>query len=182
MLLLQIKNSVRQNFFLINHIYSYKKLNEKLKSNKIMGRSFVEAKMLIIEKKFSSLNVSDLIKYVIGISFLKKNIMMYIGCVDGQLKYHCSAGIIKLNKNQKVKIPLVLLKLTKVISIKLPSLTNVPTALHLNNMPKSLQLFFESVFKTQFFIIQLNSFKSFSHNGCRPKKLKRKKRKKVFFG
>jgi hypothetical protein len=182
MLLLQIKNSNKQSKLLVGRICSYKKLNEKLKKNKVITENLANNKILITTKKFPNLDASDLIKYVLGVSFFKKNIIMYIGCTNGQLKYHCSAGFIRLSKKQKIKIPLVLVKLTKVISIKLPSLTNIPTALHLNNVPKSLQLFFEPVFKTQFFIVQLNTFKLFSHNGCRPKKLKRKKRKKVFFG
>jgi hypothetical protein len=182
MLLLQIKNDIKHSKFIVDRIYNYKKLNEKLKKNKTIVENFANTKVLITAERFPGLNASDLIKYVLGVSFLKKNIIMYIGSANGQLKYHCSAGFIKLSKNQKVKIPLVLIKLTKIVSIKLPSLTDIPTALHLNNVPKSLQLFFEPVFKTQFLIVQLNSFKLFSHNGCRPKKLKRKKRKKIFFG
>jgi len=112
---------------------------------------------------------------------LKKNTIIYITSSCGQLKYQCSAGFLKLNKKQKIKIPFVLIKLTKTLLNKMPYLNRIPIALHLNNIPKPLQFFFEAIFKTQFFIIQLSSFKSFPHNGCRPKKLKRKKKKLFFF-
>lgn len=182
MLLLQIKNIAKQSQFTINRIYNYKKLNKKLRNSKVIVENFIKIKVLILADFFCSLNTLSLVKYVVGISFLKKNITIYVGDANGRLNYNCSAGLIKLNKKQKIKIPLVLIKLTKIVTNKLPNVADIPTALHLNNVPKSLQLFFEPVFKTQFFIIQLNNFRVFPHNGCRPKKLKRKKRKKTFFG
>lgn len=182
MLLLQIKNIAKQSQSLINRIYNYKKLSKKIKSSKLIAESFTKVKVLIMADFFCNLNTLNLIKYVLGISFLKRNITIYIGDANGRLNYNCSAGLIKLSKKQKIKIPLVLMRLTKIVAAKLPNVADSTTALHLNNVPKSLQLFFEPVFKTQFFIIQLNNFRVFPHNGCRPKKLKRKKRKKTFFG
>ena len=125
MLLLQIKNSVKHSKFLVNRVCDYKKLNEKLKNGRIIAGNYTNTKMLITTSFFPSLNTASLIKYILGVSFLKKNIAVCIGNTSGQLKYSCSAGLIKLNKNQKVKIPLVLIKLTKIISIKLASLTSV---------------------------------------------------------
>ena len=130
---------------------------------------------------FYNLKIFDTIKYIIGVSFLKKNTIIYITNNYGKLKYQCSAGYIKLNKKQKIKVPLVLVKLTKIMLKKIPYLKTTPIALHLNNLPQPLQFFFEYIFKTQFFIVKISSFKTFSYNGCRPKKLKRKKRKKFSF-
>jgi ribosomal protein S11 len=181
MLLLQIKNNMNKKKFLVNQIYISKLLNKTLKERKIIIENFKIIKNFIIFKSFHNLKVSDSIKYVIGISFLKKNTIIYITNSYGKLKYQCSAGHIKLNKKQKTKVPLVLIKLTKVILNKVPYLKKTPVAFHLNNLSQPIQFFFEYILKTQFFIIKLSSFKVYPCNGCRPKKLKRKKRKKFFF-
>lgn len=181
MLLLQIKNNIKKDRSLLSQICNAKKVNEKLKEKQTTIESFQNTKKLIKTNFFYNLNTLEIIKYIIGVSFLKKNTIIYITDIRGKLKYYCSAGFIKLNKKQKVKIPLVLMKLTKIILAKVPNLKKMPVAVHLNNISKPLQFFFEPIFKTQFFIIQLTSFKTFPHNGCRPKKLKRKKRKKIFF-
>ena len=181
MLLLQIKNNIKKDRSLLSQICNAKKVNERLKRKQTTIQSFQNTKKLIKTNFFYNLNTLEIIKYIVGISFLKKNTIIYITDIRGRLKHYCSAGFIKLNKKQKIKIPLVLMKLTKVILAKVPNLKKIPVAIHLNNISKQLQFFFEPIFKTQFFIIQLASFKTFPHNGCRPKKLKRKKRKKIFF-
>lgn len=181
MLLLHLKNNIKKDKGLLNQICNAKKINDKLKEKHTIIENFQNTKELIKTNFFYNLNTIEIIKYVIGISFLKKNTIIYVTDTKGQLKHYCSAGFIKLNKKQKVKVPLVLVKLTKVILAKIPNLKKMPVTIHLNNISKPLQFFFEPIFKTQFFIIQLTSFKTFPHNGCRPKKLKRKKRKKILF-
>jgi len=181
MLLLQKKNEIKKKKNLLIHIYNNKVLNQKLKEKKTIINDFSNTKKSIQKKRFHNLNILETLKYIVGVSFLKKNTIIYITSSCGQLKYQCSAGFLKLNKKQKIKIPFVLIKLTKTLLNKMPYLNRIPIALHLNNIPKPLQFFFEAIFKTQFFIIQLSSFKSFPHNGCRPKKLKRKKKKLFFF-
>jgi ribosomal protein S11 len=180
MLLLQIKNNIKKKEFLLNQIYISKVLNKNLEKKKNTIENFRNVKKFMITKFFYDLKIFDAIKYIVGISFLKKNTVIYISYTSGRLKYQCSAGYIKLNKKQKIKMPLVLLKLTKIILSKIPYLKKTPIAFHFSNLSQPLQSFFEYVFKLQFFIVQLSSFKIFSHNGCRPKKLKRKKRKFFF--
>ena len=181
MLLLQIKNNIERRKILLCQIYINKLLNKELKKKKIIIENFKEIKNFMKFKSFDNLKVLDSIKYVIGVSFLEKNTIIYITDNYGQLKYQCSAGHIKLNKKQKIKVPLALIKLTKIVLNKIPYLKKTPIAFHLNNLSQPLQFFFEYILKTQFFIIKLSSFKVYPCNGCRPKKLKRKKRKKFFF-
>jgi ribosomal protein S11 len=182
MLLLQIKNSVKnKKLSLLHNIYISKKFKNKLIEKKSIIENFNTTKNLIKTDFFHNLNSIETVKYIVGLSFFKKNTIIYIIDMNGRLKYQCSAGFIKLNKNQKTKMPLVLIKLTKILLFKMSHLNKIPVAIHLNNMPRSLQYFFEFIFKTQFLIVQLTSFQTFPHNGCRPKKLKRKKRKNFYF-
>jgi ribosomal protein S11 len=181
MLLVQINNFTWAENRLQLKLLHNKKIGQKLKQQKAFSENFKNTKTLIKTNFFYNLNKLDLIRYIIGVKFLKKNTVAYITDIHGKLKHCISGGYIKLNKKQKTRVPLILIKLTKSILLKLPSLRKIPVAIHLTNTTKPIQLFFESVFKIQFFVAQLVLFKTFPHNGCRPKKLKRKKRKKLIF-
>jgi ribosomal protein S11 len=180
MLLVQIKSFIQEENELQKVLHD-KRVSQKLKQQKAFLESFKTAKTLIKTDFFYNLNKSDVIRYIIGVRFLKRNTVVYITDVQGRLKHCASEGHMKLNKKQKTKFSLVLIKLTRSILAKLPDLKRAPIAIHLINVVRSVQFSFESAFKTQFFVVQLVSFKAFPHNGCRPKKLKRKKRKKLIF-
>lgn len=183
MFLLHIQNN-KTNF---NQILKIKILIEKLK-NKIIFLKQIKANKklknlrLFFSEKYRSLNTQeDLIKYIISISLLKTNTNIYVTDVKGQLKFFCSAGSISFSGKQKIKKPLVLIHLLKVFITKVKFLTTKPVALHLKNFNKFYELLVLNILKTKFFIKIIRNYNIQPHNGCRPKKIKRNKRKKIFF-
>jgi ribosomal protein S11 len=187
MFLLQIQNNKKINIANFNQILKIKILIEKLK-NKILFLEHVKdnrklkSLKLFLSKKNQDLDIQgNLIKYIIGISLLKTNTFIYVTDIKGQLKFSCSAGLINLSGKQKIKKPLVLINLLKLISTKINFISTKPVALHLINFNKYYEQFALNILKIKFFIKIIRNYNIQPHNGCRPKKLKRTKRKKFFF-
>jgi ribosomal protein S11 len=178
-------NKINQINF--NQILKIKILIKKLK-NKVFfltqikeNKKLRNLKLFLPKKKFFSNTQEDLVKYVIGISLLKTNSILYVTNIKGQLKFFCSAGLVGLTGKQKIKKPLVLINLLKIFIKKAKFLNVSPVALHLKNFNKYYELFVLNILKTKFFIKIIKNFTVQPHNGCRPKKIKKKKRKKILF-
>ena len=122
------------------------------------------------------------IKYVIGICMYNTNTIIYLSDIKGTIKFFCSAGSLKMNKKQKTKKVSVLIKLIKFMLPKINFVSKTkPIGLHLKNFNKHLSFFvLNFIFKYQNIgIVKINNNQP--HNGCRPRKLKRKKRQRYNF-
>jgi hypothetical protein len=69
-------------------------------------------------------------------------------------------------------------KFYKILVAKLKFLQGTPVALHFNNVEFNFQWFLDKVTK-KLFITIVRFYTKYSHNGCRKKKIKRKKIKKI---
>ena len=110
------------------------------------------------------------------------NTILYLSDIKGTIKFFCSAGTLKMNKKQKTKKMSVILKLIKFMLPKINFVSNNDLiALHLKNFNKHLSLFvLNFLFKYKNIgMVKINNNQP--HNGCRPKKLKRKKRQRINF-
>jgi ribosomal protein S11 len=122
--------------------------------------------------KFKSNKNSYLIKYIIDITFSKTNTRLHVMDFSGRLKLFYSAGFFNYKgKNKKVRF-LVFKELFKVLLSKGKFLKNQPIAIHLKNTRKVKIIKF---LKKKFFVVSVKVFTSYPHNGCRKKKMKRKK-------
>ena len=101
MLLVQINNFTWAENRLQLKLLHNKKIGQKLKQQKAFSENFKNTKTLIKTNFFYNLNKLDLIRYIIGVKFLKKNTVAYITDIHGKLKHCISGGYIKLNKKQK---------------------------------------------------------------------------------
>lgn len=119
------------------------------------------------------------IMYVITISFLKANTVIHISDIKGNVKLFYSSGSVNLSGKQKTKRRLVLLRLISLISKKTDFLKNKPVAIHLNNV-SSYKPFIINKLKNNFYIKIVKSFNQTPYNGCRKKKIRRKKYTKKF--
>jgi ribosomal protein S11 len=129
----------------------------------------------ITDNKFKSNKNSYLIKYIIDITFSKTDTRLHVMDFSGRLKLFYSAGFFNYKgKNKKVRF-LVIKELLKVLLSKGEFLKNQPIAIHLKNTRKFKIIKF---FKKKFFVVSVKIFTSYPHNGCRKKKMKRKKFKK----
>lgn len=107
---------------------------------------------------------------------LKSNTVINVTDIKGNLKFSQTSGSIKLTGKQKVKQPIALVKLLKVLILKTKFLTNQPIALHLKNITRYYKLFIIFMVKKKFFIKLIKDYNLQPHNGCRPKKIKRKRK------
>lgn len=121
------------------------------------------------------------IKHIVGITLSNSNTNFYFSDIKGKIKFFLSSGFLGLSGKQKIKKPVILVKLLRYVLSKLNFLSNYTIALHLKNFTK----FYASIVVTllnKYVLIELiRIYNNKPHNGCRPKKIKRKKRRTVVF-
>lgn len=112
--------------------------------------------------------------YIINISFLKANTIIHLSDIKGNIKLFYSAGDIGLKGKQKTKRRIAVTKLIALLLKKVSFINKKPVALHLNNVKFYKRLILKQLKKT-FFIKIIKSFNLTPYNGCRKKKIRRKK-------
>lgn len=143
----------------------------------------------IKEQNYKSLNYSlffknkdfmkydSLVVYIVDISFSRSNTLLHVMDSSGILKFFCSAGDLSYTgKSKKARVS-VLKAMIRILVRKLKFLQNKPIALHLKNVGFR-KFWIVKRLKKKFFIKIVRSFNLYPHNGCRKKKVRRKKFKK----
>lgn len=132
-------------------------------------------------KKCTKLDESFSVSNIITISFLKANTIIHLSDSKGKILCFFTAGNVNLSGKQKTKRGLAVLKLMALMSKKFYYLIlKAPVALHLNNVVSHKSLIVKKL-KEKFFIKVIKSFNLIPYNGCRKKKLRRKKKIKNIF-
>jgi ribosomal protein S11 len=182
-LLYNIKFS-KQNY---ENLIKYLKLDRYIKKintkvfvfNQIDNTVQIKCLSIVYNKTFLPIKSQNLIKYVINICFLKKNTFIIVTDIKGKLKFCYSSGLVDLKGKRKVKQPLALNSLIKILELETSFLLNKPLALHLTNVNTFSYKYVLSKIKNLFFITFIRVCNKKPHNGCRPRKQKRgKKRRK----
>ena len=125
-------------------------------------------------------NLQDfVVAYIISISFLKANTAIHISDTQGNLKLFYSAGTVDLSGKQKKKRRVAVSKLISLILKKATFLGQKPIALHLNNVNFYKNLIVRKL-KRNLYIKIIKILNQTPYNGCRKKKLRRKKYTKKF--
>jgi ribosomal protein S11 len=126
------------------------------------------------------INLQDfMIMYVINISFLKANTTIHVSDTQGNLKLFYSAGSVALTGKQKKKRRIAVSKLISLLLKKANFLGQKPIALHLNNVNFYKNLIVRKL-KRNLYIKIIKIFNQTPYNGCRKRKLRRKKYTKKF--
>lgn len=132
------------------------------------------------KNQLKSNNNQDLIvMYIINISFLKANTTIHISDIKGNMKLFYSAGSVGLVGKQKRKRRIAVLKLISLLLKRATFLNKRPVALHLKNV-NSYRNVIVNKLKRNLFIRVVKSFNQAPYNGCRKKKVRRKKYTKKF--
>ena len=152
----------------LSKIYYYKQLIEKMKKQK-----FIE----------NFLDETVFVNYIIGISISKTKIIVYLTDIKGEVIYFNTSGLLNITKKQRRKKIVVIFKLLKILLFKYKNLNkNKKIALHFKNLDKKTVLnilFFITKYLKNIKIIKI--INNQPHNGCRPKKIKRNKKRKIKF-
>ena len=175
---LKLKTSLLQKErFYIKNLLNQITLLKKLKENNY--RNLSARKLNANTQKISSNQQDLIVMYVIGISFLKANTVIHVSDIQGNMKLFYSAGSIGLTGKQKKKRRIAVSKLINLLLRKATFLKNKPIALHLNNVNFYNSLIVNKL-KHSLYIRVVKSFNQSPYNGCRKKKVRRKKYTKKF--
>ena len=125
-------------------------------------------------------NLQDfVVAYIVSISFLKANTTIHVSDTQGNLKLFYSAGSVQLSGKQKRKRRIAVSKLISLVLKKATFLGQKPVALHLNNVNFYKNLIVRKL-KRNLYIKIIKILNQTPYNGCRKKKLRRKKYTKRF--
>jgi ribosomal protein S11 len=180
------KKNLSFNKTLKNYI---KKLNKKIiilkqiqKKQKLKKLQVLLLKNRKYLKNYFQKSIRN-IKYIVVISVLKSNTFVHLTDVKGNLKLLISAGTANLSgKRQKSKLELALSRVLTVLTTKTQYLTNQSILVHIKNAPliksKSyIRYIIGNILEKRFNIVHFVNSTLLPHNGCRPKKIKRGKKR-----
>jgi ribosomal protein S11 len=119
------------------------------------------------------------IKFIIYISCTKSNTFIHImDCLGSERYFYSIKSTNKNTKSKKSSDIQVTEKFYKILVAKLKFLQGTPVALHFNSVEFNFQWFLERMTK-KLFITIVRFYTKYPHNGCRKKKIKRKKIKRI---
>lgn len=114
------------------------------------------------------------IRYVIDVTFSESNIFLHVMDFSGRLILFSSAGLLQ-HKGKKIQHYIVLKDLIKkLISSCKKHFKNKPVILHLRN-PDRWWYLVPKFLKRHFFIRAVRVYNKYPYNGCRKRKVRRKK-------
>jgi ribosomal protein S11 len=168
-----------------------KKNNNKLfvkVLNSIILKKHIKLFKTINKKKVNKYKYESLfpILYIIRVIVLAKNTILQVTNIKGDIILSCSASSsLKLRGKQLTLQPKVLFSLFKYFLKRIKFLENKKrdgklfVALHSKSIKENLlKLILKKLKKKKVYIKIINYFNFFPHNGCRPEKIRRLKRKK----
>jgi len=171
--LLFIKILIQKNK-LIRQYYCFKYFNKNFNSTTTNLRlNFNKNFKLDFKKK----KKQNLITYIINIYLTNTNTFINITDLKGNSKVYYSSGYLNLKGKQKIKQPLTIINILKILITKTKFLKNKPIAIHFKNIKSYYESLITKKIKNKFFIKFIRSYNLQSHNGCKLKKIKRFKKK-----
>lgn len=181
MFLLHINNNKLNNSLLKVKYLKIVKQNLLIKTkilNSVKQTKMFKTLSVTLNKKTF---LNNLVKYIIGISFLKENLIIYVTDIKGNVKYFSSAGSVGILGKQKRKKSIVLVKLLQYLVTQIQFIDKTSVVLYFKNVTDFYVSLVMSTLKKTFTIEVVKIFNNKPFNGCRPKKLKRKRGRKIKF-
>jgi ribosomal protein S11 len=148
--------------------------NKVIFLNSLKEKNYKKLNSLLYEDHKKSNKEDFLISYIIDITFSRTNTFLHVMDFSGHLKFFCSAGSLQYKGKSKKSRSFILKDMYKVLISKVRFLKYQPIALHLKNVGFS-KFWIIKLFKKKFFIKIVKSFSNYPYNGCRKKKMRRKK-------
>jgi len=190
MFLLQIlKNyKVLNKNYLFDYFY-LKELRKKLTNQifilKQLKLKKVNQKLKYFYLKKDKYKLKHLINIIIGVSIYKNNIIVFVSDIKGKLLFFNTSGILKIETKKKKKLDIIFKLLINLIKKKKIFKPDTYIALHLKNSNKKIssaitKFLLNNLEYKNIQIVKIKNNKP--HNGCRPKKIRRKKLGKLNFG
>ena len=181
-----MENIKTQNSLNLNKFFSDIKLKKqyikKLKNKYDLLNNFKKNHKNLSLSVFSkscyknSVKESFLVTYIIDITFSRTNTLLHVMDFSGNLKFFCSAGLLKYKGKSKKKARYLIFRdMFRVLNSKLKFLKSQPLALHLKNVGSAKFWIVNKFLKKKLFVKIVKNYDLYPHNGCRRKKVRRKK-------
>lgn len=175
-----VSNRLKLKVFSLNEERLYvKNLKTQINSLKKVKENDYKNISIFKNRLNSENNQSLTITYIISVSFLKANTTIQVSDIKGSIKQFYSAGSVKLSGKQKKKRRITVSKLISLLLKNATFLNRKPAAVHLNNVNFYRNLIIGKLKRT-IYVRVIKSFDKVPYNGCRKKKLRRKKYTKKF--
>jgi ribosomal protein S11 len=162
----------------LNNIKLKKQYIKKLQDKIILLNNIKEKNFKILDSQISTNKKSNgenyLISYIIDITFSPTNTLLHVTDPLGNLKFFCSAGSLNFTGKAKRSRFLVFREMYNTLVSKLKFLKGKPIAVHLKNVG-SAKFWILKKLKKKFFIRVVRNFSLYPYNGCRKRKMRRKK-------
>ena len=156
-------------------LLSYLKTSKKrLKNLFFLFKNKNSLSTITTKTKIKSQNT---VNYIINVVVSPTNTLINVADVKGNVIITASSGLIKLTKFQKRAQPSAMVSIFKHLSTKLLFLQNQTVSLHFKNVKRFHESLLLTMLKNFFLIKSFQSNNLSPHNGCRPKKIKRIKRR-----
>lgn len=130
------------------------------------------------DQNIDSTIVDFSVSYIIGVTYTKSNTHLFVSDISGKLIYHCSTGYLQFKGRDRKFRSNMLNNIRKIFLTKFKSLKDKRVALHLKNVGKKSLISIVQKLKDLVFIVTIRNFTALSYNGCRARKVSRKKYKK----
>jgi len=138
------------------------------------NKSYKDLSSILFSKNDLTSYEDSLVLYIIDVTFSRTNTFLHIMDFSGKLKFFSTAGLVKYSGKSKKARFSVFRDLYRFLFTKLKGLSSKPIALHLRNVGSHKFWIIEKL-KKKLYIKIIKSFNSYPYNGCRKKKIKRKK-------
>ena len=169
-------SSLQEEKFYVTNLLNQVTYLKKLKANDYKN---LGVKRFRIRNNEETATQDFLVMYIVNVSFLKANTTIHVSDTQGNLKLFYSAGSVNLTGKQKRKRRIAVSKLISLLIRKATFLGQKPVALHLNNVNFYKNLIVRKL-KRNLYIKIIKIFNQTPYNGCRKRKLRRKKYTKKF--
>ena len=117
------------------------------------------------------------LNYVLTLVISRTNTLVTLSNTEGKLLISLSSGCLNLKKRQKKLQPLALISLLKALILIANFKDNESVTIHFKNVKSYYESLVINLLKDIMFIKSIKSYNLQPHNGCRPKKLKKIKRR-----
>lgn len=151
------------------------KLNKKIAFlNEIKKKNYKTLNASMFTKNKDYVKNDFTLTYIIDIHFSQTNTLLHVTDFSGKPKFSRSAGSLHYKGKSKKARFAVFKEFYRILVTKLKFLKGKPLALHLKNAGSN-KFWIIKKLKKKFFIKVVRVFNVYPHNGCRKKKVRRKK-------
>jgi len=157
----------------------FKNLNLSFKSLILIKKRFFFKEVFNYKKLIYPIQETkqNPINYILALNILKTNSLINLSETNGNVLISLSGGNVNLKKKQKKLQPLALISLLKSLLLTINLRYNRSIAIHFTNVRPFHVTLITNLLKKLIFIGSIKIVSIQPHNGCRPQKFKKFKRR-----